>query len=203
MSASQTARSLAVICLTVLGAEGRAAETPPPFRVASGDVRVVCPLTVGGSFEARATSFSGTVALATPRPAAFAGDLAVDLRKLDTGIELRNQHMRDNYLQVGKGAEYDTAVLSDIRLGDVDAATFQGRTPFTGTLLLHAARRPVAGDAEIRREGSDVRVAASFPVRLDEFGIPPPRYLGVGVKNEVQVKTSFVATPAPPAAGAQ
>jgi len=166
-------------------------------------VRVVCPLTVGGSFEARATSFSGTVALAAPRPAAFAGDLKVDLRTLDTGIDLRNQHMRENYLEVGKGEGYEAAVLSDIRLGDVDATTFQGRTPFTGTLLLHAARKAVTGEAEIRRDGSDVRVAANFPVRLDDFGIPPPRYLGVGVKNEVQVKTSFVATPAPRSGGTQ
>jgi polyisoprenoid-binding protein YceI len=197
---SRTARSLAVISLTVLGAKGRAAETPP-FRVARGEVRVVCPLTVGGSFEARATSFSGTVALATPRPPAFEGDLTVDLRTLDTGIELRNHHMRDTYLEVGKGAGYDTAVLSDIHLGDIDAATFQGRTPFTATLLLHAARKPVGGDADIKREGSDVRVAARFSVRLDEFGIEPPRYLGVGVKNEVQVSISFVATPTPPSSG--
>jgi polyisoprenoid-binding protein YceI len=199
---STTARSVAVICLTVLGVEGRAAEAPP-FRVARGDVRVVCPLTVGGSFEARSASLSGTVALATSRPAAFTGDLAVDLRTLDTGIELRNQHMRDSYLEVGKGAGYETAVLSEIHLGDVDGATFQGRTPFTGSLLLHAARKPVAGEVDIRREGSDIRVAASFRVRLDEFGIPPPRYLGVGVKNEVQVRTSFVGTPTPRSSGAQ
>jgi hypothetical protein len=81
--------------------------------------------------------------------------------------------MRDTYLEVGKGTGYETAVLSDIHLGDVDAATFQGRTPFTGTLLLHAAKKPVAGEADIRREGSNVRVAASFPVRADEFGAPP------------------------------
>jgi hypothetical protein len=60
---------------------------------------------------------------------------------------------------------------------------------------LHGTRRPVAGQADIHAEGNDVRVVASFPVRLDAYGIAPPRYLGVGVKNEVQVKVSLVATP--------
>jgi polyisoprenoid-binding protein YceI len=81
-------------------------------------------------------------------------------------------------------------------------STFRGQTPFTGTLLLHGVRRPVAGQADIRPEGGEVRVTASFPVRIDEYGIAPPRYLGVGVKNEVQVKISLLATPKPAATGA-
>lgn len=40
-------------------------------------------------------------------------------------------------------------------------------------------------------------MTASFPVRIDDYGIAPPRYLGVGVRNEVQVKVSLVAAPAP------
>jgi polyisoprenoid-binding protein YceI len=127
----------------------------------------------------------------------------VDLSSLDTGIELRNTHLREKYLEVARGAEFAVAVLSAVRLDKADLPTFRGQTPFTGTLLLHGMRRPVAGQADIHAEGNDVRVVASFPVLLDAYGIAPPRYLGVGVKNEVQVKVSLVATPetAPAAEG--
>ena len=127
----------------------------------------------------------------------------VDLSRLDTGITLRNAHLRDKYLELDRGGDFATAVLSDVRLDNVDSATFQGETPFRGTLRLHGTRKPVTGQADIRLEGSDVRVAASFPVRIDDYGIAPPRYLGVGVKNEVQVRVSLVATAAPASAGAR
>ncbi|PYQ45586.1 MAG: hypothetical protein DMF77_03840 [Acidobacteria bacterium] len=77
------------------------------------------------------------------------------------------------------------------------------QTPFTGILLLHGTRHAVSGQADIRFEGSAVRVAASFPVHIDNYGIAPPRYLGVGVKNEVQVKVSLLVTPVPASGGAQ
>jgi hypothetical protein len=44
----------------------------------------------------------------------FDGSLAVDLRTLDTGIALRNEHLRENYLEVDKGPGFDTATLSKI-----------------------------------------------------------------------------------------
>ena len=34
----------------------------PAWSVAQGEVRVVCPMTVGGSFEAQTTSLAGTLA---------------------------------------------------------------------------------------------------------------------------------------------
>jgi hypothetical protein len=194
-----------LLATSVLGGSVRGADNPPAgapaWQITRADVRVVCPLTVGGSFEARATSMAGTLALTSPRPLALAGDVSVDLRTLDTGISMRNGHMRDNYLEVGKGAGFDTAVLSDIRLPDGDAATLSGRTRFSGTLLLHGTRRAVAGDADVRRDGSSVRVDAAFAVRLEDYAIAPPRYLGVGVKDEVMVKVSLTATPAPTADG--
>lgn len=146
---------------------------------------------------------SGTVSLGAATPGALDGELQADLSSLDTGIALRNTHLRDKYLEVGRGAEFATAILSGVRLTKVDASTFRGQTPFTGTLLLHGTRRPVAGQAEIHPEGRDLRVVASFPVRIDDYGIASPRYLGVGVKNEVQVKASLVAAPmtAPAAEG--
>jgi len=167
------------------------------YRVLRGEVRVVCPLTVGGSFDTRTTSISGTMGLGAAPAGTLSGEMRVDLASLDTGIGLRNTHLRDNYLEVGRGAEYATAVLSGVHLDKMDSTAFRGRTPFTGTLLLHGTRRPVAGQADIHPEGSELRIDASFPLRLDDHGIAAPRYLGVGVKNEVQVKVSLVATPAP------
>jgi len=195
------APALAALALLSLALDGAAADAPS-YRVLRGDVRVVCPLTVGGVFETKTTSISGTVGVADGAPAALSGELSVDLSTLDTGIELRNTHLREKYLEVGRGAEFASAILSGVRLDKAGASTFRGQTPFAGTLLLHGVRRPVAGQAEIRSEGSDVRVLASFPLRIDDYGIASPRYLGVGVKNEVQVKISLLVTPAPASADA-
>lgn len=187
--------------LFVLLARGGWAADATAWRVSQADVRVVCPLTVGGSFEATTPSLAGKLELEAQHPASFAGELVVDLRTLDTGIGLRNDHLRETYLEVEKGAGFATAALSELRLGDVDAASFQGRTRFTGTLRLHGATKPVAGDAVVRREGATIRVEASFPVTLADYAIAEPRYLGVGVKREVQVKVSLVATPEEAPAG--
>ncbi len=153
--------------------------------VSNGDVRVVCPMTVGGSFEARTTALSGSLAASGPN------EITVDLRNLDTGIALRNDHLRESYLEVGKGDGFDTAVLSEIAIAAADPAAFQGRTTFTGTLRLHGVSKPVTGSVELRRQGGALRVAASFPVRLADFGIAEPRYLGVGVKDEVRVNVTL------------
>ncbi len=166
------------------------------WRIESGAVRVVCPLTVGGSFEATTRAVSGSATLTSPQPPAFGGEITVDLRTLDTGIGLRNRHMRENYLEVDKGEGFDKAVLTDIRLSQGDAASFQGKTGFTGTLRLHGVVKPVAGQAQVGRAASKILVDAAFPVRLLDYQIEKPQYLGVGVKTEVQVKVSLVAIPA-------
>lgn len=189
-------RMVGVAAAAFVLAAGGVLAGSPSWRVAKADVRVVCPLTLGGAFEAKTATLTGTLTLATARPLAFAGELSVDLRTLDTSIAVRDAHLRDEYLEVGRGGGFESAVLSDIRLGERGAETFEGRTSFTGSLLLHGVRKTIAGRAEIRREASGVRVEATFPVTLAEFGIKEPRYLGVGVREEVQVKVSLRVAPA-------
>jgi len=191
------AAPLLALALTAAAADG------PGWSVASGDVRVLCPMTIGGSFEAKTSTLSGTLTIATSQPIALSGSLSADLRTLDTGIGMRNEHMRGRYLEVDKGEGFARAVLSDIHLSDARDESFKGATAFTGKLSLHGTSRPVAGRAELRRDGAAVRIEASFPVSIPEFGIEKPRYLGVGVKDEVQVKVSFVAMPAQPTGGPQ
>jgi polyisoprenoid-binding protein YceI len=184
----------AVLCLTRGAPQPIAAQTVQ-WRVASGEVVVHCPLTVGGSFQATTTAITGQLAADSSQPSRLAGELAVDLKTLDSGIRLRNTHMRENYLEIGKGDGFDRAVLSEIALASGDAATITGSTSFTGVLLVHGTKKPVSGQARVTRSGADVRVEASFPVNLADFGIAEPRYLGVGVKDQVQVRVRFGSAP--------
>jgi hypothetical protein len=164
------------------------------WRVEGGDVRIVCPLTVGGSFEATTTTLTGSLAQPAPNAPSGTGEFIVDLRTLDSGIGLRNDHLRNRYLEVEKGEGFEKAVVSDIRVPGVDLDSFQGRTTFTGSLLLHGTKKAISGQVDIRRSRTSVRVEATFPVTLADFGIAKPRYLGVGVKDTVQARINFMAT---------
>jgi len=165
-----------------------------PWRVGQGEVSVKCPMTVGGSFDATTSALTGMLTSSAPRPSALDGSLAVDLRTVDTGIALRNDHLRQKYLEVDKGTGYDQAVLSDVVLQGLNADAPTGKGSFTGLLMLHGVKKAVTGPVEIRQAGTAWRVRASFPVNLPDYNIDKPRYLGVGVKDTVQVSVTFTAT---------
>ena len=180
--------------LALLAPAGFAAEAPS-WRLEKGEVKILVPLKPGGAFAASTTALSGTLTLEGAKPARLVGDVSMDLTTIDTGIALRNQHLKENYLEVAKGDGYNKAVLSDIQLAEASGETFDGTTPFTGTMLLHGVKKPVAGTAEIHSEGTSRRVRAEFPVVLTDWSVTPPEYLGVGVGSRLLVKVTLTATP--------
>lgn len=164
------------------------------WTVRSGDVRVVCPLTIGGRFEAKTRMLSGAVHPGAGPADPWVGEFVVALDGLDTGINLRNNHLRDNYLEIAKGPDFSRAVLTELRLAGLDVSMPSGKGTFRARLRVHGVERPVMGQVELRRGGSGVRVRASFPVGLEQFRIATPRYLGVGVTDEVTVQVTFDMT---------
>ncbi len=179
---------IAVALITVAFAYPAAAQDT--LRVAGGEITVVCPLTIGGGFEAKTKAVSGEVAEIPTQPGAMSGALKVQLDTLETGIALRDRHLRDTYLEVGKGPEYAVAVLENIRVDSTD-----GKGTFRGTLMLHGQRSEVVGTSTVQRRADAVKVEAQFPVKVSSFHIPEPTYLGVGVRDEIQVKVTLNATP--------
>jgi len=177
---------------TWLAATGISAAQPPMWTTTTGDVRVTCPMTIGGSFEARTTALTGSLSL-DAGASSFDGELSVDLKTLDTGISLRNRHMLDNYLEVQKGGDFEVATLSQIDISQFKPGVTDGPTPFTARLRLHGTTQAVTGMVKLIMRGSSVRVEATFPVRLSDYGIADPRHLGVGVKNEIAVHALFLA----------
>jgi hypothetical protein len=67
--AAATSALLSTPVLLPLGSAlpGGTAETPR-WRATEGEVRVICPLTVGGSFEARTAALGGVLAVAAAEP---------------------------------------------------------------------------------------------------------------------------------------
>ena len=163
--------------------------------VTQADVRVTCPMTVGGSFEVKTAALSGSVTSSAARSDGLDGSLVVDLRTLDSGISLRNEHLRGTYLEVDKAPGYDKAVLSDIDLKGVNRDAPGGKGSFTGSLTLHGATKTVSGPVEVRKSAAGLQVRASFPVNLSDYNIAEPRYMGIGVKDTVRVEVVFTITP--------
>lgn len=159
------------------------------LRVTTAEVTVTCPLTIGGSFEAKTTALSGSVT--ADGAGAVKGSFAVDLMKLDTGISLRDRHLCNNYLEVQKGAEFATAKFENIKIQKLS-----GKTTFTGTMMLHGQQREISGNADLQQDGKGYRVDATFPLKISAFQIPEPTYLGVGVSDEISVHVMLTASPA-------
>ena len=120
-------------------------------------VAITCPLTIGGNFVAKTENVSGQLQLASVSGGEVAGEIAVDLASLDTGIGLRNRHMSDNYLEVGKGVEFEKARLSSLKL-EPKGALGTGEVSFSAMLTLHGVAKEVKGTADVRAAGGEYKV---------------------------------------------
>lgn len=165
------------------------------WRVSGGRVTVVCPLTVGGRFEAKTEAVKGDVSV-PEGTSEIRGAFSVDLRTLDTGIGLRNTHLRDNYLEVSRGPTYDTAVLDAVVLdAPVPSRGRSATLGFKGVLSVHGNAKPIAGTAEVANRGDTLDVKVKFPLRIDAYEIARPTYLGVGVANQIDVEVRATLKP--------
>jgi polyisoprenoid-binding protein YceI len=183
--------------LATMLATASATRAQDTYHVTGGKIVVACSLTIGGTFEATTKSLSGelnvppaAVASISDAAVAIQGTLHVDFQTLETGIGLRDRHMRQEYLQVDRGEDFSTTTFTDLRI-----VKLEGKTTFEGTLKLHGQSKHVSGTAELQRRDGSVRVQARFPLRISEFQIPSPTYLGVGVRDEIHVSVALTAVP--------
>lgn len=120
------------------------------------------------------------------------GDLTVDLKTLSSGIDMRDEHMKDKYLEVGK---YPTATLHLTQVTLPEKWTAQSPETkdgkFKGDLTLHGVTKPIDGTFEISGQPGDLGAKAAFTVDISQFNVTIPSYLGITVKNEVPVELTM------------
>jgi len=116
------------------------------------------------------------------------GAAEFDMNNLNTGINLRDQHMKEKYLQVKEHPKAKlTLVDVPVDPGFADTLTNGGEKPFKGKLQLHGQERDVEGTYTAK----DGLVRAKFQIKLTTYGIEIPSYLGITVAELVDVNVDL------------
>jgi len=117
--------------------------------------------------------------------------IVVPLASLQTGISLRDRHMREKYLHV---EQYPDAVLelpwSAVKLPE-DGQTSDGTAP--GKMSLHGKIHDVQVKYRLVRTGNRYQVTGNVPLNITDYGIETPSYFGVTVQPDVEASASFTA----------
>ncbi len=206
-------RRIATLAATVLAIGGLAPATDSAdaaeFRVKpSKETKVVFVSRAAmEKFEGKTNQLSGTIEL---DPAAL-GDSAtvrfeVDMASLDTGIKMRNTHMRQNHLHTDK---FPKAVFEGATLPGRATSPLPAGRPASldveGTFTLHGVSRRMKLAVEVTYlptpAPARLEFKTEFPVALADHDIPLPQFLFLKLANVQTVRVSGVgaATPAPAA----
>jgi polyisoprenoid-binding protein YceI len=118
--------------------------------------------------------------------------IAVSLANLGTGIALRDRHMKEKYLEVAKYPDASLVVARSALKFPANGAQAEGDAP--AILKLHGQARPVTIHYEANGDRDGFSVRGAFRLKMDDFGITIPSYLGVTVKPDVDVHADFHLT---------
>ena len=113
------------------------------------------------------------------------GEITMELSELDTGIPLRNKHLRENYLHIEK---FPTAVIKLTEIKDLEKQRKGGNktsSAFSGTLIMHGVEAPLTKTEYIFKDPK--KVTAKFSINLVDHGVPYPSFMGVKVIDVVMV----------------
>ena len=107
------------------------------------------------------------------------------LSPLKSGIELRDKHMKEKYLEVQK---YPNAELRVARNALVfPAAGKEADAKVSVELTLHGHKKQESVQYSAKRDASGYAVSASIRINIKDYAIEVPSYLGVSVKPEVDI----------------
>lgn len=125
----------------------------------------------------------------------------VDLASLDTGIAIRNRHMREEHLETAK---YPKAVFDGVAIHAPAGGLEAGKpTPLDveGTFTLHGVSRRIRITVEAtyqpKEKGGEIAFRTAFPVTLADYRISRPQFLFMKLAETQEVQVKGIASAAP------
>jgi polyisoprenoid-binding protein YceI len=108
----------------------------------------------------------------------------VDLRTLDTGIGLRNRHMREEYLHT------DTYPYAKF-MGDIIKATASGRktdVEVRGVMDIHGKKKDMTVTGSISPTATGLRIQSKFEVKLPDHNIAVPKFMFLKISENMRLE---------------
>jgi polyisoprenoid-binding protein YceI len=187
-----------LIALVAIAAPGAATAASFVVRPGGENKVVFVSKAANESFEGKTNRLGGTIDVDPTK----VGDSAavhfeVDLASLDTGIAMRNRHMRENHLETAK---YPKAIFDGITVrGPRDAALTAGQPvplDVEGTFTLHGVSRRIRITVQATyqpNDGGRISFQTRFPVLLADYAISRPQFLFLKLAEAQEVRVSGVA----------
>lgn len=177
---------LAFVLLVVSLPFGASAESGRQAVSSGSEVAFLAKIT-GGSFTAKSEQVSGSLGVDKERKH-LSASVAVAAASFSTGLGMRDNHMRDKYLEAATFKEIVFVAPEQ------EVAMKAGETSrIKGTLTVKGVSQPV--EVEVRFESvtdSGVTATARFPIDITKFGIPQPSFAVVKMDPIVDATVRLV-----------
>ncbi len=122
------------------------------------------------------------------------GQMSFPLNALDTGVSLRDKHMKEEYLEVQKFPEAQLSI-NQVKLAanPVTEGFSQAKVPFEGILEVHGTKHSVNGFIDLKTNSQITSGDAHFAIKISDFGFVEPKFMGMKVNDDVEVKVHIDA----------
>ena len=131
------------------------------------------------------------------------GKIVVKVESINTGIELRNHHMKSaNWLDAGKYPDlaFEIKSVSDLKSTGDNKLSFK----VTGNYSMHGVTKEINADADVayleeseqtkkRAPGNLLGVHAKFSVKLSDYGVEN-QLIGNKIAETIQVEVNLVGS---------
>jgi len=111
----------------------------------------------------------------------------VDLTSVETGIGLRDRHMRDNYLHTNKYpmAEFKGKIVKFEKSGNNYDVSVEG------TIKIHGIEKKVKIDGTMQKTENGFLVETKFIVKLSDHKIEIPQIMFSKINEDMDLRLSF------------
>lgn len=127
-------------------------------------------------------------------PASAIGPITIDISKFASDSPLRDQRIRDQWLE---SAKFPLAVFTPTQIDGLPESATPGEEiaiQITGDLKVRDAVKATTFDTKIKFDGDTITGFATTKIQMTDFGFQPPDILGIlKAENDAILEFTFVA----------